>query len=531
MGSTCSSNSGGFDATLEADDRKGPPQGEKYTFVIVGFGVAGGYAGKQLADLGVADFEVAFIGEESSFAYERPALSKGYLFPPAAPKKPARLPNFHTSVAKGAVPQNEEWYQRKNWTCYLGTKVVSIDGKKKSIRCQGPNGEELVRYEYLIVATGSTANRITVPGSDLKNIYYMRNEQEAATLIRKLERTTGQRFQDRKLAPSKLKSGVLQSTRTFDINEERSFPGVPTYMGQAGEDDDDEKRTDLKRGVVLGGGLLGVELACALVGWTGLDEVCLLYQGKGLYSDLVHWNEEFRAKLQGEIEKRAPNLKQYPDVSIDKILPHKEIGSTVGSVHLTSGLDLDCYFLICAIGAQVCGKELFSKKSVQVDDHLKIQSSEYKDCWAAGELAKEECGVQAAREMGMFAARQAFAAHKNDKQELEKRFAFSPFYYSRLFEYTDDPLIWYQIGDFIASNYSSWKQEKCGMGNSLGGDSASGPFAILYLDSTGIVKGCTICGSAGHIDTLDQVRELIESGSCTLDQVHQEFKNQSYSCE
>jgi monodehydroascorbate reductase (NADH) len=120
-------------------------KGDKFRFVIVGFGVAAGYAAKQLEELGVKDFEVALIGEEPTFAYERPALSKGYLFPPGNHEKlPARLPKFHTCAAVGGVVQTEEWYQDRNWTCYLGTKVVSIDVKRKVIRCQGPINEEWV---------------------------------------------------------------------------------------------------------------------------------------------------------------------------------------------------------------------------------------------------------------------------------------------------------------------------------------------------------------------------------------------------
>ena len=46
-------------------------KGDKFTFVIVGFGVAGGYAAQKLAELGVKDFEVAIVGEEPTFAYER----------------------------------------------------------------------------------------------------------------------------------------------------------------------------------------------------------------------------------------------------------------------------------------------------------------------------------------------------------------------------------------------------------------------------------------------------------------------------
>lgn len=42
-------------------------------------------------------------------AYERPALSKGYL----APEGGARLPGFHTCVGGGGERQAPEWYTEK----------------------------------------------------------------------------------------------------------------------------------------------------------------------------------------------------------------------------------------------------------------------------------------------------------------------------------------------------------------------------------------------------------------------------------
>jgi monodehydroascorbate reductase (NADH) len=43
--------------------------------------------------------------------YERPTLTKAYLFPPD--KGPARLPGFHTSVGGGGERQTPEWYAEK----------------------------------------------------------------------------------------------------------------------------------------------------------------------------------------------------------------------------------------------------------------------------------------------------------------------------------------------------------------------------------------------------------------------------------
>lgn len=42
-------------------------------------------------------------------SYERPALSKAYLFP----EGPARLPGFHTCVGGGGERQEAPWYDAK----------------------------------------------------------------------------------------------------------------------------------------------------------------------------------------------------------------------------------------------------------------------------------------------------------------------------------------------------------------------------------------------------------------------------------
>jgi len=42
-------------------------------------------------------------------SYERPALSKAYLFP----ESPARLPGFHTCVGGGGERQEAAWYASK----------------------------------------------------------------------------------------------------------------------------------------------------------------------------------------------------------------------------------------------------------------------------------------------------------------------------------------------------------------------------------------------------------------------------------
>ncbi|KAI9193847.1 hypothetical protein LWI28_000642 [Acer negundo] len=57
--------------------------GRAFVYVIVGGGVAAGYAALEFTKRGVPPGELCIVSEELIPPYERPALSKGYLLPEA----------------------------------------------------------------------------------------------------------------------------------------------------------------------------------------------------------------------------------------------------------------------------------------------------------------------------------------------------------------------------------------------------------------------------------------------------------------
>src|SRR5215472_13157918 len=52
---------------------------EKSKFVILGGGMAAGYAAKQLVELGLPKGDLAIVSAEDEMPYERPPLSKSFL--------------------------------------------------------------------------------------------------------------------------------------------------------------------------------------------------------------------------------------------------------------------------------------------------------------------------------------------------------------------------------------------------------------------------------------------------------------------
>ncbi|GAB2235856.1 hypothetical protein Droror1_Dr00026299 [Drosera rotundifolia] len=158
-----------------------------FKYVILGGGVSAGYAAREFSKQGVNPGELAIISKEHVAPYERPALSKAYLFPEGF----ARLPGFHVCVGSGGEKLLPEWYKEKGIELILGTEIVKADIPTKSLRSAAG---ETFTYDVLIIATGSTVIRLTdfkVAGADAKNIFYLREIEDADHLVEVLKAKKG----------------------------------------------------------------------------------------------------------------------------------------------------------------------------------------------------------------------------------------------------------------------------------------------------------------------------------------------------
>ncbi|KAJ7952263.1 Monodehydroascorbate reductase [Quillaja saponaria] len=152
---------------------------ENREFVIVGGGNAAGYAARSFVEHGMADGRLCIVTKEAYAPYERPALTKGYLFP--TDKKPARLPEFG-----GFVKVAEELVVK-----VLGfTHVLDLVGKGKlQSGIMRRNRGKLLKYGSLIIATGCTASRLPEKiGGNLPGVHYIRDVADANSLISSLEK-------------------------------------------------------------------------------------------------------------------------------------------------------------------------------------------------------------------------------------------------------------------------------------------------------------------------------------------------------
>jgi 3-phenylpropionate/trans-cinnamate dioxygenase ferredoxin reductase subunit len=131
------------------------------TVAIVGAGLAGATAAQTLRDEGF-DGQVVLLGEEPHRPYERPPLSKEYL----QGKSPREKVFVHP----------EGWYAEHEVDLRLGVTATALDLQARRLLTSEGDG---VRYDSLLIATGSAPRRLTLPGSDLDGVLYLRRLEDS----------------------------------------------------------------------------------------------------------------------------------------------------------------------------------------------------------------------------------------------------------------------------------------------------------------------------------------------------------------
>src|SRR6478752_4950459 len=134
------------------------------THVIVGGGLAAAKAAQALRELGF-DGRLVLIGDEAERPYERPPLSKGYL--------------LGTDEREKIFVHRENWYADHDVELRLGTRAVVLDAAAHQVRLD--DGSQ-VEYAKLLLATGSSPRRLSVPGADLEAVRYLRRVEDSEHL-------------------------------------------------------------------------------------------------------------------------------------------------------------------------------------------------------------------------------------------------------------------------------------------------------------------------------------------------------------
>jgi NADPH-dependent 2,4-dienoyl-CoA reductase/sulfur reductase-like enzyme len=133
--------------------------------VILGGGMVAGYAAKQFVELGLPKGELAILSADNVVPYERPPLSKGFL----AGKD-----------SEDAIKINpDDFYKKQGVELRLSCEVTSLDLKQKRLLLKG--GDEF-GFQKLIIATGARPRTLDIPGSKLKNLFYLRSMSDSKTI-------------------------------------------------------------------------------------------------------------------------------------------------------------------------------------------------------------------------------------------------------------------------------------------------------------------------------------------------------------
>jgi 3-phenylpropionate/trans-cinnamate dioxygenase ferredoxin reductase subunit len=131
------------------------------TFVIAGGGLAAAKTAEALREQGF-DGRILLIGDESHLPYERPPLSKDYLQGKSGREK--------------FIVHDGAWYRDHDIELRSGTAVTGIDRSGHQVTLS--DGER-IGYDKLLLATGATPRRLTIPGADLDGVLYLRTVQDS----------------------------------------------------------------------------------------------------------------------------------------------------------------------------------------------------------------------------------------------------------------------------------------------------------------------------------------------------------------
>ncbi len=144
---------------------------KSFPIVILGGGVAAGYAAKEFVAQNGSKGELAIVTAEKAFPYERPPLSKGLL----AGKEKA--PDIQISDAA--------FYREHGITVLRDFPVGKVDFRSR--RLHGPAGKT-IGFDRLLLATGSAVRPLKVFRAGESKIFYLRKIADSQAILAQIKR-------------------------------------------------------------------------------------------------------------------------------------------------------------------------------------------------------------------------------------------------------------------------------------------------------------------------------------------------------
>jgi len=136
-----------------------------YRYVIIGGGLAAASAAEGIREIDPSG-PVVIIGQENRHPYHRPPVSKGILLGSKRPED---------TFCKPA-----EFYKDHKIELETGTSGRRLDPAGRTVTL---SDGRVLSYERLLLATGSRARTLPLPGADLNGIHTLRTLDDALTLV------------------------------------------------------------------------------------------------------------------------------------------------------------------------------------------------------------------------------------------------------------------------------------------------------------------------------------------------------------
>jgi NAD(P)H-nitrite reductase large subunit len=127
--------------------------------IIIGNGIAGITAARTIRKL--SDHKITVISSESEYFFSRTALMYVYM--------------GHMRWAD--IEPYESWFWKKNKIDLLHDHVTGLNSQNKTVQT---SGGKLLSYDKLIIATGSSSNRLNIEGENLEGVkaFYAKQDLE-----------------------------------------------------------------------------------------------------------------------------------------------------------------------------------------------------------------------------------------------------------------------------------------------------------------------------------------------------------------
>jgi len=164
------------DIPAEPSDRRDPDMVnadvtvDARTFVIVGGGAAGYAAAQTLREDGFQG-RIVMVTTDRRLPYDRPNLSKDYLQGSAKPEW---------------MPLRGDDFYEKHKIEILHETVIDVRPQERKVIFESGNSLE---FDSLLVATGGIPRKLNVPGSDLGNVFVLRDFDSADRIIAATEKS------------------------------------------------------------------------------------------------------------------------------------------------------------------------------------------------------------------------------------------------------------------------------------------------------------------------------------------------------